>query len=201
MPDTPNFLIVADMTYLITTNHDGDPETYRKICERVDGHTDGHDRPLRRHERSWPRDHGRLGVQGALRPFRRRAALPGIARHRRRQATSTRRPSSTSRRSRPTFRTAWHERADRPHPLARRPRTCRRVLLPTAACSCRIAARRAPCRAGDNRRPPSGRGRDRVGEPSGRSTACRRGTGDRPRARRAERRAGGRSARFESNSG
>ena len=41
MPDTPNFLIVADMTYLITTNHDGDPETYRKICERIDGHTDG----------------------------------------------------------------------------------------------------------------------------------------------------------------
>jgi hypothetical protein len=41
MPDWPIFLIVADMTYLITTNHDGDPETYRKVCERVDGHTDG----------------------------------------------------------------------------------------------------------------------------------------------------------------
>ena len=41
MAGTPNFLIVAVMTYLITTNHDGDPETYRKICERVDGHTDG----------------------------------------------------------------------------------------------------------------------------------------------------------------
>jgi hypothetical protein len=41
MPDSPKFLIVADMTYLITTNHAGDPETYRKICELVDGHTDG----------------------------------------------------------------------------------------------------------------------------------------------------------------
>src|SRR5688572_19591333 len=41
MSGPPNFLIVAYMTYLITTNHDGDPETYRKICERIDGHTDG----------------------------------------------------------------------------------------------------------------------------------------------------------------
>ena len=29
------------MTYLITTEHQGDPETYKKICERVDEHTDG----------------------------------------------------------------------------------------------------------------------------------------------------------------
>jgi hypothetical protein len=41
MSRTPIFFIVADMTYLMTTNHDGDPETYRKVCERVDGHTDG----------------------------------------------------------------------------------------------------------------------------------------------------------------
>jgi len=41
MSGPPLSLIVADMTYLITTNHDGDPETYRKVCERVDRHTDG----------------------------------------------------------------------------------------------------------------------------------------------------------------
>ena len=41
MPGGPNFRIVADMTYLITTNHAGDPEAYRKVVEHFDGPTAG----------------------------------------------------------------------------------------------------------------------------------------------------------------